>query len=154
MEPTGAATNSTGAKIVELVVYSNQNEKIRLKKSPEPETVPRTLQYARCGPSAGYFAPDFPGLAGRPYPPFATLTAHTRPGSAYRCPGIGRIVVFCRPQGPKTVAVGGFVSPPIGNWLAESNPAAPFVFWAIMGLLGAAILTRLPKRSLAADFAD
>ncbi|MCB0009094.1 MAG: MFS transporter [Anaerolineales bacterium] len=50
--------------------------------------------------------------------------------------------------------LGGFVSPPIGNWLAESDPAAPFVFWAIMGLLGAAILTRLPKRSLAAEFAD
>ncbi len=40
--------------------------------------------------------------------------------------------------------VGGFLSPPIGNALAEFGLGVPFIFWGMMGLLGAAILWLLP----------
>ena len=40
--------------------------------------------------------------------------------------------------------VDGFFSPPIGNALAEFGLTVPFIFWGMMGLLGAAILWLLP----------
>lgn len=42
---------------------------------------------------------------------------------------------------------GGFMSPPIGNALAEYSLSAPFIFWGVMGLLGAAILWQLPRKT-------
>ncbi|MEM7133828.1 MAG: MFS transporter [Chloroflexota bacterium] len=41
---------------------------------------------------------------------------------------------------------GGFLSPPIGNALAEYGLSTPFVFWGIMGLIGSAILWQLPRK--------
>ena len=43
--------------------------------------------------------------------------------------------------------LGGFIGPPIGNALAEQNPAAPFVFWGIMGLVGVVVYSFLPRKS-------
>ncbi|MGB0389659.1 MAG: hypothetical protein ACPGWR_32965, partial [Ardenticatenaceae bacterium] len=43
--------------------------------------------------------------------------------------------------------VGGFFSPPIGNALADFGLSVPFLFWSLMGLIGAAILWLLPKNS-------
>ncbi|MEM7533158.1 MAG: MFS transporter [Chloroflexota bacterium] len=40
---------------------------------------------------------------------------------------------------------GGFMSPPIGNALAEYGLSTPFIFWGIMGVIGAAILWLLPR---------
>ncbi|MGB0389266.1 MAG: CynX/NimT family MFS transporter [Ardenticatenaceae bacterium] len=42
---------------------------------------------------------------------------------------------------------GGFMSPPIGNALAEYGLSTPFIFWGIMGVIGAAILWQLPRRA-------
>ena len=40
--------------------------------------------------------------------------------------------------------LGGFISPPLGNALAEYGLNAPFIFWGMMGLIGAVILWQLP----------
>ncbi len=33
-------------------------------------------------------------------------------------------------------SIGSFLAPPLGNMFAESHPAAPFAFWALLALLG------------------
>ena len=42
---------------------------------------------------------------------------------------------------------GGFIGPPIGNALAEYGLSTPFIFWGIMGIIGAIILSRLPQNT-------
>ena len=34
---------------------------------------------------------------------------------------------------------GGFIGPPIGNWLAQFGDGVPFIFWGMMGLIAALI---------------
>ena len=43
---------------------------------------------------------------------------------------------------------GGFMSPPIGNALAEYSLSTPFIFWGIMGVVGAVISWQLPRREI------
>lgn len=43
--------------------------------------------------------------------------------------------------------IGGFLSPPIGNWLTQFGANVPFFFWGGLGLLAAAVFWFLPTKS-------
>lgn len=43
---------------------------------------------------------------------------------------------------------GGFLSPPIGNWLSQYGDHIPFIFWAVMGLLAAVTFFFMPRQKL------
>lgn len=59
---------------------------------------------------------------------------------AYAGSALGLLVMFRE--------AGGFLSPPIGNWLASQFGAnIPFFFWGTMGLLAAGVFLLLPKKS-------
>jgi len=49
-------------------------------------------------------------------------------GSKYTGTAIGFVMVFSR--------LGRLISPPLGNSLAEYDPAIPFMFWAVLALMG------------------
>ena len=49
-------------------------------------------------------------------------------GARYTGTAIGIVLIFAR--------TGNFLSPPLGNSLAEYNPAIPFMFWAVLALMG------------------
>ena len=49
-------------------------------------------------------------------------------GARYTGTAIGIVMIFSR--------TGNFLSPPLGNSLAEYNPAIPFMFWAVLALMG------------------
>lgn len=55
---------------------------------------------------------------------------------AYAGSALGVIVMFRE--------AGGFLSPPIGNWLAQFGTHIPFIFWGTMGLLAAIMFLFLP----------
>ncbi|MEM7113598.1 MAG: MFS transporter [Chloroflexota bacterium] len=59
---------------------------------------------------------------------------------AYAGSALGLLVMFRE--------VGGFLSPPFGNWLASQFGASvPFFFWGSMGLLAGAVFLLLPQKS-------
>jgi len=49
-------------------------------------------------------------------------------GAKYAGTAIGFVMIFSR--------TGNLISPPLGNSLAEYNPAIPFMFWAVLALMG------------------
>jgi NNP family nitrate/nitrite transporter-like MFS transporter len=49
-------------------------------------------------------------------------------GAKYAGTAIGFVMIFSR--------TGNLISPPLGNSLAEYNPAIPFIFWAVLALMG------------------
>lgn len=51
-------------------------------------------------------------------------------GAKYAGTAIGLVLVFSR--------LGNLLSPPLGNSLAEYNPAYPFLFWSFLALIGLA----------------
>jgi cyanate permease len=51
-------------------------------------------------------------------------------GARYAGTAIGLVLVFSR--------LGNLLSPPLGNSLAEYNPAYPFLFWSFLALIGLA----------------
>lgn len=46
------------------------------------------------------------------------------------------------------LSIGGLLSPPLGNRLAEYNPSLPFIFWAGLAAIGlfSLLLIKMPKR--------
>ena len=49
-------------------------------------------------------------------------------GAKYAGTAIGLVLVFSR--------LGNLLSPPIGNSLAQYNPALPFLFWSSLAVIG------------------
>ena len=41
--------------------------------------------------------------------------------------------------------IGGFLSPPVGNWLAQFDTGIPFYFWGALGILAAVVYIWMPK---------
>ena len=49
-------------------------------------------------------------------------------GAKYAGTAIGLVLVFSR--------LGNLLSPPVGNSLAQYNPALPFLFWSLLAVIG------------------
>ncbi|MEM7332557.1 MAG: MFS transporter [Chloroflexota bacterium] len=58
---------------------------------------------------------------------------------AYTGSALGLLVMFRE--------IGGVLSPPIGNWMAQFNPSIPYFFWGGAALLAAIVFLLLPRRS-------
>ena len=57
--------------------------------------------------------------------------------SVYTGSALGLIIMFRE--------LGGFISPPIGNWLAQFGLGTPFYFWGSLGIMAAVVYLFLPK---------
>lgn len=79
---------------------------------------------------------------------FMTAVLETKGvGPAYAGTALGLVMIFS--------GLGNLISPPLGNSLAASGPALPFVFWAAMVLVGfAGLLLAWPRRAAQAAAAS
>lgn len=59
--------------------------------------------------------------------------------SVYTGSALGVILMFRE--------IGGFLSPPIGNWLAQFGLGIPFYFWGSLGVLAAIVYLFLPNQN-------